>query len=203
MLKHKFVFFDLGNVILNFDHSLIGVNVKQKCGLPPDSVNEFILGGELQTHYETGLITSEQFHAEFCKEFGEHLSLEELKIAASDIFELNTETVSIIERLHANRVSIGVLSNTCEAHWEFAVDRFPPVKEYFSKRVLSYEAKSMKPDKVIYEHAIELANCAPNEIFFMDDRQENVDGAIAVGIDAALFVGASRLEKDLSERGLI
>ena len=46
----------------------------------------------------------------------------------------------------------------------------------------------MKPDRAIYDAAIERAGVAAHEVFFTDDRLENVEGARAVGIDAVQFV---------------
>jgi glucose-1-phosphatase len=60
----------------------------------------------------------------------------------------------------------------------------------------------MKPEPKIYLEAAKMANVAPSEIFFMDDRPENVEGARAVGIDAVLFQSVDQLHRDLFERKL-
>ena len=40
------------------------------------------------------------------------------------------------------------------------------------------------------------------QIFFVDDRPENVDGARQAGFDAVLYEGATHLAKALRRRGL-
>jgi HAD superfamily hydrolase (TIGR01509 family) len=60
----------------------------------------------------------------------------------------------------------------------------------------------MKPDRAIYDEAIRRAGAPAHEIFFTDDRRENVDGARAAGLDAVLFTSPAQLERDLAERGL-
>ena len=59
-----------------------------------------------------------------------------------------------------------------------------------------------KPDPAIYEIAVERSGLPAAELVFVDDKQANVDGAIAVGLDGILFTGADDLRRALRERGL-
>jgi len=98
---------------------------------------------------------------------------------------------------------LGILSNTHESHWEFVHDgRFGLIRHAFETVVLSYQVGAMKPDPRIYEVAAEQAGFACNEIFFTDDRSENVAGAQAAGMDAVQFTSARTLAADLRNRGL-
>jgi HAD superfamily hydrolase (TIGR01509 family) len=60
----------------------------------------------------------------------------------------------------------------------------------------------MKPEARIYQHAILLAGVPAAQVFFTDDRLENVEGARAVGIDAVLFTSTEQLRNDLRSRGI-
>ena len=77
-----------------------------------------------------------------------------------------------------------------------------PLLRHFHAYVLSYKVRSMKPAPAIYQVAIEEAQCLPNECFFTDDIQENIDGALAMGIDAVLFESGTQIEAELRKRGL-
>ncbi|MFI4877209.1 MAG: HAD family hydrolase, partial [Blastopirellula sp. JB062] len=143
------------------------------------------------------------FHDFFCRQTGRRPPLAELAEAASDIFEPNHPVIEIAETLHAQNRRLGILSNTCACHWEFCFDgRYPFLQQAFQKYVLSYEAKSMKPDPAIYHAAAKQAGVAPQAIFFVDDRPENVAGAEQCGFDAVLFRGADSLCEDLAARGI-
>jgi FMN phosphatase YigB (HAD superfamily) len=98
---------------------------------------------------------------------------------------------------------MGVLSNTCDAHWQFVFSQHWVLQTFFDPLVLSYEEKSMKPDSKIYEAAIKRAGVEPGHIFFTDDRQENIDAAIKAGIDAVLFETVPQLVFDLQSRGVM
>jgi FMN phosphatase YigB (HAD superfamily) len=64
----------------------------------------------------------------------------------------------------------------------------------------------MKPDGKIYQSAISMANqlvgCQPDEIFFTDDKPENVAAAIEAGMNAKLFESAALLNLQLRESGV-
>jgi len=74
--------------------------------------------------------------------------------------------------------------------------------DYFDHFVLSYEVGSLKPDRKIFEHAITTANCAPDSLFFIDDREENITAATRLGIHAHLFRSQSGLISALQSAGV-
>jgi putative hydrolase of the HAD superfamily len=76
------------------------------------------------------------------------------------------------------------------------------LQDFFEPLILSYEVESMKPDAKIYQRAIEMAGCNVQKCFFVDDRQENVDGANAAGMDAVLYQSVPELIEALVDRGI-
>lgn len=64
----------------------------------------------------------------------------------------------------------------------------------FDKIIISASLGSYKPKKAFFEALINQAKVKPEEILFLDDRQENVDAALAVGIKAVLIEGYNVLE---------
>jgi HAD superfamily hydrolase (TIGR01509 family) len=60
---------------------------------------------------------------------------------------------------------------------------------------LSCEVGAEKPDKLIFEHALELAGCAPSQAVFVGDDPVNDAGALEVGIPVIL-VPATRARDD-------
>ena len=201
--RPSFVYFDLGKVLLNFDHNIAAENLGELAGVPAAKVRELVFESPLQNEYETGTVSSKQFCDQFREAVGTSVTDAQLMHAASDIFHLNAAIVPIVAHLAATGMPMGILSNTCEAHWQFVkAGRFRLLDQFFPISALSYELKSMKPDGVIYKEAAALAGVKPEQIFFLDDRPENVDGAIAADFDAVLFTTVSQLAKDLAERGV-
>lgn len=199
----KFIYFDLGNVILDFDHDLACQNIASLCGIEAGKVRQLVFESELQHRYESGRVTTVEFYEEFCKQTGTQPNLGELCYAASSIFKLNAPVVSVIAQLKFTGHRLGILSNTCEAHWEYATKKpFGILNHFFDVVVLSYEIGSMKPEPEIYERAIEMAGVDAGEIFFMDDRPENVEAAREAGIDSVVFENSEQLFNELRKRNV-
>lgn len=59
--------------------------------------------------------------------------------------------------------------------------------EAFDGGIFSYEVKCIKPQEEIYRLLLERFNINPGETVFYDDRPENVDAAIRLGIKGVVF----------------
>ncbi len=204
----RFIYFDLGNVLLTFSHQMACENVGQLVGLPAEKIKEVMFASGLQSRYEQGAITSREMYQQFCEQCclerpQDWPDYEAFHLAASDIFHLNVPVIPIVAHLQSAGYPLGILSDTCEAHWKFVSSgRFTIVERLFQVAVLSFEEQVKKPDRRIYDVAIERAGVMPNEIFYVDDRLENVAGACAAGIDAVLLSSPQQLAADLRARGV-
>jgi len=192
--RPDFMYFDLGNVLLFFDHGLAMRSMAKIAGVDPARMRSLIMDSDLQIEYETGLISGEEFIERIAAGLGKSLDTREMLQAAADMFIPNLQILPVIEHVKQAGVPIGLLSNTCQAHWEWILEqRYVSVVDHFGPIVLSYEAKSMKPDSQIYRVAEQHAGCAPEKIFFVDDRHDNVEGARRAGWLAEPFTSADRL----------
>lgn len=198
----KFIYFDLGRVLLDFTHERGFEQIATASGLSVDEVNNALMKSGLSDRYETGELSSQEFHTSFCEATGASISMNDLMTAWGDIFELMPATVALASNLRSAGNRIGILSNTCAAHWEFAARNFRVLDQIFTPVITSYEAKSMKPDSGIYQEAAKAAGCEPSELFFVDDREENVEGAKKLGWHAVLFQSARQLSNDLESLGV-
>ena len=189
--------------MLTFDHRIACRQVAELTGLSADRIWEIVFGSDLQMRYERGELSSREFFEEFCAASNTRPDYDALHGAHSDIFELNVPVIPIVAHVHAAGYRLGILSNTCEAHWDFVSNgRFTAIRDFFAVRVLSHVERCSKPDVAIYRRAVELAGAEPGRIFFVDDRPENVDAALRAGLDAVLFRGPLQLAEALRRRGV-
>ena len=204
----KFVFFDMGKVLLEFDHQLLIDQVAELSGKSSDETETLLFKPphELENRFERGELNGVEFHQQFCQLAQCDAGYHELMAAVADIFQLNTPIVNVVAQLRVINFPMAILSNTCEAHWDFVCQKFAAIRMLSSHRVLSYEEKSMKPDEKIYQSALrmakELAGCGPEEIFFTDDRPENVAAAKSVGMQAEVYTSPRDLAKQLRAGGI-
>jgi FMN phosphatase YigB (HAD superfamily) len=202
MTPPKFFYFDLGMVLLYFDVGVMCRQMGDVAGIDPARVYQVLLEHPLQKEYERGRITTREFFEAFCQETGTRPDLGALISAGSDIFELNAGMIPVVAQLYRTGYRMGLLSNTCESHWEHCLRRFRLLGELFEVYALSYRIGAAKPEAAIFEAAVKLAGAAPQEVFFTDDLAGHVSGARAVGLDAVQFVSTPQLVADLRARGV-
>lgn len=65
--------------------------------------------------------------------------------------------------------------------------------------VVSSDVKLIKPDIAIYQTLCRSFDLTPEECLFADDKQKNVDGAVAAGMKGILFTTATAYETRLRE----
>lgn len=80
---------------------------------------------------------------------------------------------------------IYVLSNASSSFYRY----FPGFAEleYFDGIVVSCDFHVIKPDIRIYRHLLDIYGLHPEECFFLDDREENVEGARKAGMQGMVF----------------
>jgi len=198
----KFLYFDLGNVLLNFSYEQMYRQIGEITGLEPEQIREVIITGRLQLQYETGQISSREFYEAFCHTTGTCADRQALARAASDIFQPNASILPVVEQLHQAGYRLGILSNTCENHWEHCLAHFPWLNDTFTVHALSFRLGACKPEAAIFQAAAKLAGCQPREIFFTDDIAGHVAGAKAVGFDAVQYTSTPQLLAELHKRGI-
>ena len=98
----------------------------------------------------------------------------------------DARVIQWIKTLREAGFTIGILSNL-PAPIADALRGTEGFMEHFDHVTFSCELRLFKPQAAIYEHSFRGLNVAPEETLFIDDRQENVDGARAVGMHAELF----------------
>ena len=199
----KFVYFDLGKVLVDFSHEIMCEQMAVVSGTEFQAVWELMFGGGLNEMADRGQISSEQFYSKFCSNLRVQPEYKTLLNAAANIFTIKADVAELAVRIKKNGKRTGILSNTCEIHWDFVTGNFGDLLQSFDQTVLSFEVGAIKPEQAIYQYAIDMAGCLPDNVFFIDDRKENVDGAIMAGIDAVLYSNTKQLTSDLMSRDLI
>ncbi len=198
----RFIFFDLGKVLVNFDLDQMMKQVSDVVGVGVDRVAAALFDDHLHEKFELGKITIEEYQRGFCKRIGCQPDLARLHRAATEFFELNVSILPVISALCQIRFPLGILSNTCVTHWDYCRGRFALLRQCFLVSVPSYSVGLLKPHKEIYDLAAQRAQVAPEEIFFTDDILQNVEGARAAGWNAVQFTGARPLAEELRKRGV-
>lgn len=198
MPNDPFVYFDLGMVLVTFDHQIATNQLADLIQAPSEKVQASVFESGLQNEYETGLISDSEFASRIRSEFGSNSSDEEILESISAIFEFNEPIVEVLEFLRGKQIPMAILSNTCSAHWNWILKQGWPVPgDWFDYFVLSYEVQGMKPDTKIYEVCETRAGRNPGDLFFTDDKPENTQTAQSRGWSVNTFTNSKLLLSDL------
>ena len=198
-----FIYLDLGRVVVDFDHALAWQKVAAITGLAEADIEQFFTADDRPRRIETGLLAWDTLHAEFVRAMAVEVDVDALASAAGDIFTLRVEMLPVIAAIERAGVPLGILSNTCDIHWQHLLRcRYGILPGGISPLVLSYEVGAMKPHPSIYEAAVAKAGVPADRIFFCDDIPAHVEAARAAGWDAEVFTGARQLVEQLASRGV-
>lgn len=198
----EFIYFDLGKVLLDFDHWQGCQQMADLAGVSAEQVKQVLFESGLQNQYEAGEIDRQHLYEVFCKQTDTRVDDHALEQAGSEIFSLKSEVLPIVAGLTATGYRLGLLSNTNASHWKHCRRRFSILESLFETVVLSFEVRAMKPCATIYKAAVDLAGVPAESILFIDDLLENVDGARQAGLEAVQFTGALPLAAELRGRGV-
>jgi len=108
-------------------------------------------------------------------------------------------TVEIL-RDYIKNPNYRVLALTNWSHQTFPIAlKYYDFLHWFEGTVVSGDEKCIKPDPKIYNTIINRYDLVAEESLFIDDNQNNVDGAIACGMQSILFKSPEELATDLKQ----
>ena len=113
----------------------------------------------------------------------------------------NAEMMEWSARLNRAGIKTGILSNIGDAMELGVLGRFPGLKE-FTHHTFSHRLGIAKPDAEIYRHAVEGLGVPAGEILFVDDREENILAARAIGMVAVQYLGHAGFMEEMQRIGL-
>ena len=109
--------------------------------------------------------------------------------------------LEIVKRLKDKNYKIYLLSNASLRFFEYKdmIEMF----HYFDGLMVSAEEKLVKPNRAIFDCICDRYSLKSEECIFIDDLQENIDGAINAGFQGHLFLGARELSKYLEKQEIL
>lgn len=121
-----------------------------------------------------------------------------INIAGPDI----PETAQILRDLRTKGVRVFALSNFGIGTFAIAEEVWPVLRE-FDRRYISGHMGMAKPDADIYGEVERDAGWPAQNLFFTDDREDNIEAARKRGWQTHLFEGASGLRARLVAEGVL
>lgn len=201
----KAVLFDLGNVVVNFDHWIAVKRISefaQKNVLK--EIYQLFFDSNLISLYEEGNISSIDFFLRVKDMLGLNIDYESFVPIWNEIFFLTPDNLQV-HRLALelrDKYKVLLISNINELHFNYIRKRFK-VLDGFQEFILSYQVKARKPNPKIYTAAIEHSCARPEQIVYIDDREDLVEAGRKIGLNSFPFRGIQELKEELRRLGVL
>jgi len=200
----KVLLFDLGRVLVDFDHLRAAERLAAFCSKTPRQIYDLFFESEATLAFEAGKISPQDFYLQVKQVLDLKLSYTSFEPIWNDIFFLSAKNRSVFGLVNNLRVNYktAMLSNINILHYEYLKKNFP-VFGVFDKVFLSFQLGFIKPDKEAYNLVIRGLKVSPQEIFYTDDRPELVESAKSLGLRGCVFTSFSQLISELRDNGII
>jgi HAD superfamily hydrolase (TIGR01509 family) len=201
-MKTSVVLFDAAGVLFPLN-KVVGEELQRRFNLSEERLRAFWTDG-LYKQLTIGKLTTDQFLRAFAKEF-ELPEQEVTRKVFVDVFEQALEPVpgirELLQELKDTGVHLALLSDTVEMYADIRHEL--GYYSQFEKFFFSYETGFRKPTLEAYQVVTDFYRIPAEEIFFIDDTQKNVEGAIVAGMRSVRFTNANDLRRALVAEGVL
>jgi putative hydrolase of the HAD superfamily len=192
----KAIIFDLGNVLIDFDHRIAAERISKSAHKSPQEIFNLFFDSELTALFEEGKISPLEFFSKLKEILNLKLDYLEFIPIWNEIFFLSEKNryVYNLAKILKSHYIIALLSNINILHFDYLKKNFP-VFDAFHHIITSFEVGFRKPHPLIYKKALEVLGVLATDVAYTDDRPE-------LGIKSFHFQGIEKLKADFLSIGI-
>lgn len=191
------VLFDLDDVLACYDRRVRLVELARRSGTSPAAVQAALFDSGLEHEADIGLWPPQDYADELSRRLGARLTLQDC-IAARTLATSAEPAMLALAGEAARRTQVAIFTNNGPLLTLHLERICPPLFPLFAGRVVGAgDVGIAKPSAQAYLRCVALLDVAPAATLFIDDRDENLSGARAAGLDAIGFSNAATLARVL------
>ncbi len=201
MIMIRAIIFDFGGVVTNDIDPGILKDISSAFGLSLSDTENALSG--LLERYQAGGINDDSFWQEFSHRAGKALPTGWKRLWINGYrrrSKINKDIDRLIRKLKSRQYMLAVVSNTIPPHAKY--NRKHRRFSLFDVVILSSEVGTKKPDKRIYELALEKLDVRAESCIYIDDKKENLAPAEILGMHPIQYRNIRQLEHDLAAFGV-
>ena len=196
----KAVVFDIGNVLITWNPERLYDQLLDK--VERERIFEAVDLHGMNDRIDRGEPIKETDYAT-AEKYPEHADL--IRIWHDRWIEMASPLIdgswAILRKLRSEGIPVYALSNFGVESFAYAETQYPELAE-FDRRYISGHMKTIKPEAKIYEMLEADSGLSGDELFFTDDRAENIEAAVARGWQGHVFTGPDALGAALRDLGM-
>ncbi len=167
------ILWDFGNVLGKFHLDHISVGLARYSPLSSREIHQLLFEKtDLKDLHESGTLSSQDLFAKVKHriQLNDEVTFEQFFTLWGNIFDENPDILSVMAQIPPS-IKRCLLSNTDPIHWEF-IKTLPVMDQYFAESpmlIRSYDIGARKPDRRIYDTALERLALPASAILYIDD----------------------------------
>ena len=200
----KAIIFDLGNVLIGFDHRIAVKKILPYTPRLEQEIYDLFFDSNLTRDFEKGAISPLAFFEKIKSMLDLSLSFDEFLPIWNEIFFSKPDTEEFIGSLDSG-FKLLLLSNINKLHYEYIQSAFSQAMNLFESGnvIPSYATGFVKPEKEIYDLAVSASGVTGDELIYVDDRRDLIEAARSYGICSIQFEGVSKLTREFNNLGIL
>ncbi|MDF2773114.1 MAG: hydrolase [Geminicoccaceae bacterium] len=196
------VFFDIGGVLgTNGWDREQRAQVLQRFSLDEDDFEP--RHQQVVSEFETGAMSLEEYLDVTVFYTPRLFSREDFELYMLGLSEPNPYTIEIVKHVASTgRVRLMTMNNESAVLNAYRIERFG-LRSYFAAFLSSCWLGVRKPSRAFFERGIAIAQADAERSLLVDDRDQNLAPASAVGMHVVRYTDAESLARALAEVGLL
>ena len=200
----KAVIFDLGNVLIGFDHTIAVKKILKHTPKKSRDIYDLFFDSDLTQEFEKGKTGTLEFFQQVQAALELKISYGEFLPIWNEIFFSKPESEDFVGSLNSG-IKLALLSNINQLHYEYIRKEFSSAIGLFEadKIIPSFRTGFIKPDKEIYDLALKALGVSRESVVYVDDRLDLIEAALGYGIKSIQFKSAKELKQKFQDLGII
>lgn len=196
---YRALIFDLGNVVFNVDFGLIYKHWSEYSDVSCEKIKNYFEHDKNFDKFERGDLTEEEYRKITNKNLGMNLSTEDFDEGLTALYLDECDDINSLLKELKKSFRIIALSNTNIIHKRVWRNKYKDTMDQFEKIFSSHEINTRKPETEPYLIALDYLKMKPEEVIFLDDKEENIEPAKTLGIKTITVTSPAQMRNELNQ----
>lgn len=199
--RPKLVVFDLDDVLVEYQRERRVDALARAVGASSTTVLDALFKSGLETKNDRGELGLEDYLDAVRRRHGLDIPLEAFVDARRQSMRLRREVLGLAERI-APQTTLALFTNNGQWLGRHLPKFFPELRPLFGTRMITTGQLGLtKPDPQAFYACLSTLGYSPASALMIDDRADNVAGALNAGLDAIHYASPPQLAGELLRRG--
>ena len=194
----KALLFDLGGVLIEIDFGRAFAHWARCAGVDARQLRERFRADDFHEQHETGRIDAAAYFDSLRHSLGIDLDDRDFEAGWGAILVREMQGIRPILEEAARRYPLYLFSNTNVTHHRLWSSAYADLLRPFRRIFVSSEMGKRKPAPEAFHAVAQAIDVPPENILFFDDTLDNVNGALAVGMQAVHVQATADIESAIA-----